>query len=111
FRDDTVKIAGKMLRIAGSDNRFNSVAWTPDQRYLLFVMQGNNVKELWRVPVTGGEPESTGVSVKGGLYYPGMSPDGRQITFGAEEHHPDELWALENFLPVTQTKKTSVSRR
>jgi Tol biopolymer transport system component len=121
FLDDTVKIAGKMLRMEGSDNRFNSVAWTPDQRYLLFVMQGNaheagnrqvkHAAELWRVPVTGGDPEPTGVSVKGGLYYPGMSPDGRQITFGAEEPHPDELWALENFLPATQTKKTTASRR
>ena len=121
FRDDTVKIAGKVLRMASSDGRFDSVAWTPDQRYLLFVMQGNasesgnlpvhHAAELWRVPVTGGDPEPTGVSVKGGLYYPGMSPDGHQITFVAQENHPDELWALENFLPATQTKKTTASRR
>jgi Tol biopolymer transport system component len=111
FRDDTVKIAGKMLRMASSDARFNTVAWTPDQRYLLFVMQGNSLKELWRVPVTGGAPESTGVSVVGGLYYPGMSPDGHRLIFEAHEHRPDELWALENFLPTTQTKKTTASRR
>ena len=30
FRDDTVKIGGRVLRMAGSDNRFDSVAWTPD---------------------------------------------------------------------------------
>ncbi len=121
FRDGTVTIAGKVLRMASSDERYNTLAWTPDQRYLLFVMQGtayesgilfvHHMRELWRVPVAGGEPEPTGVSVKGDLYYPGMSPDGHQLTFGLDEPHPDELWALENFLPTATTKKTTASRR
>lgn len=111
FRDDTVKIAGKVLRMGSSDQRFDALAWTPDQGYLLFVMQGNDVKELWRVPVTGGEPEPTGVSVKGEIHSPGMHPGGHQITFEMDAESAYELWALENFLPATQTKKTTALRR
>lgn len=77
------------------------LAWTRDQRYLLFATEGNNLEDLWRVSVTGGEPEHTGVSVKGFFRSLAMHPDSHRLTFGAIEDGPHELWALENFLPKT----------
>ena len=93
------------------------LAWTPDQRYLLFTSRGPGggpgklVEGLWRVPVTGGAPENTCISVKGHIWIPGMSPDGHRLTFGSVEDGAYELWALDNFLPAAQTRKTTASRR
>ena len=82
------------------------LAWTPDQRSLLFVQWQRDPKPpvlksaVWRVPVTGGAPESTGVSVTGILNSLGVHPGGRRIVFGVRAGSQDELWALENFLPA-----------
>ncbi|MBI1874166.1 MAG: PD40 domain-containing protein [Acidobacteria bacterium] len=78
----------------------DALAWSPDQRYLLFVRRGNNESYvLWRVPVAGGEPEQIGISVTGRLVYPQVHPDGRRLTFALFETGASEIWALENFLP------------
>lgn len=91
----------KVLRLPTNWDGFgrSQLAWTPDQRYLLFVTEGNKLEDLWRVPVTGGEPGRTGVSVNGFFRSLGMHPDGRRLTFGSVEDGAHELWALENFLP------------
>ena len=78
----------------------SQLAWTPDQRYLLVVAsEPNAAQELWRIPITGGEPEKVGLSVRGGLSFPQVDRGGRQITYQANEDRASELWALENFLP------------
>lgn len=90
------------------------LAWTPDQRYLLFVRPESDenwgTQLLWRVPVTGGEPENMGISMHM-IGHPRVHPDGRRIAFSAMIRPSPELWALENFLPSAQTKKTTASRR
>ena len=57
----------------------NALAWTPDQRFLLFV-QGDGA--LWKAPALGGEAEKVGISM-GGIKSPAVRPDGKQIVFGA----------------------------
>jgi Tol biopolymer transport system component len=86
-------------------SRIGGLAWTRDQRYLLFARRETvNVREfepranLWRVPVIGGEPEYMGISVAGRLHFPQVHPDSRRIAFEARESAPREVWALENFL-------------
>ena len=88
-------------------SRFNTLAWTPDQRYLLFVrgVAGDGPNVLWRVPVTGGQPEQMGLSVMGRITSPQVHPDGRRIFFSMNENSGNELWALENFLPKTVAAK------
>ncbi len=89
-------------------SRYNTLAWTPDQRYLLFVRGGvgdNTPNVLWRVPVAGGQPEQLGLSMMARLKSPQVHPDGRRIFFGAAENGPNEVWSLENFLPKTVAAK------
>ena len=105
----------KVYRTGGGDAARFMLAWTPDQHDLLFVRDrssvggsgdmSDDVSELWRVPVNGGEPERIGVSIKGVITSPRLDSGGRRLTFGAIEEHPFELWALENFLPpLTPTR-------
>jgi Tol biopolymer transport system component len=89
--------------------RYNSLTWTPDQRFLMFVRSEASVlgpSVLWRVPVTGGQPELTGISVKSaGLESPQVLPDGRRVFFTSNEGGSPEVWALENFLPKVAAAK------
>jgi len=73
--------------------------WTPDGRNLLVVRHTgkDGIPELWRIPVAGGEPQRTGLSVDGmGLF--SLHPDGRRIAFesGNPSVEARELWVLEN---------------
>ena len=85
-------------RVDGSRYR---LAWTPDQRYLLFVrgsVSGNGPDVLWRIPVSGGSAEPMGLSMPV-IGSPQIHPDGKRIYFSSNTRGPNEVWALENFLP------------
>jgi Tol biopolymer transport system component len=84
-------------------SRFNALVWTPDQKYLMFPKDGGAANVLWRVPVAGGPAEQTGLSMPG-LWDVQLYPDGRRIFFTANESGPNEVWALENFLPKAPGK-------
>jgi len=81
---------------------FTELAWTPDGRNVLIVRRTgkDGISELWRIPIAGGEPQRTGLSMESmGIVAP--HPDGRRIAFesGNRSGEPNELWVLENFLP------------
>src|SRR5439155_20932466 len=62
-------------------SRFAGLAWSPDQRYLLFVKPEKAERNprktlLWRVPVAGGAAENVGISMDI-LRFPRIHPDGR----------------------------------
>lgn len=61
----------------------------------------DGMPELWRVPVAGGEPQKTGLSMERMLCV-APHPDGRRIALdtGRPDDPPGELWVLENFLPA-----------
>lgn len=85
----------------------DDIAWTPDGRNVLFVRCAGKdcTPELWRIPITGGEPQRTGLSSEGlGLVAP--HPDGRRIAFevGRRSGMPSELWVLENIPGAVDTK-------
>jgi Tol biopolymer transport system component len=77
------------------------LAWTPDGSSLLMVRGTgkDGMPELWRIPIAGGEPQKTGLSMKG-MRFVAAHPDGRRIALdnGGEEGS-GEVWVLENFLP------------
>jgi Tol biopolymer transport system component len=83
-------------------SRYNTLAWTPDQQFLLFVRQsapkGPNV--LWKVPASGGEPEKVGLSMSKLIKSPAVRPDGRQIVFGTTDTANWAVWTIEHFLPA-----------
>jgi Tol biopolymer transport system component len=79
--------------------RYNTLEWTPDQRYLLYVRDEEDGTSLWRVPVAGGESEPLRVLMQASIKAPQMHPDGKSIFFTAIESRRTEVWVLENFLP------------
>jgi Tol biopolymer transport system component len=85
------------------DNATQPLAWTPDQRYLLFTRDARPEETgvpLLRVPVSGDPVEPMGLSMPG-IQYIGVQPDGRRIYFSANS--PDEVWSLANLLTKTVT--------
>lgn len=104
--------AGKSLKVKVPLARRQElgVAWAPDGRSLFFLMRPT-VKaphELWQISVADGEVRRTELA-KDELRDINIHPDGRQIAFGVFTGG-GEIWALENYLPATQSQKTSVSR-
>ncbi len=87
----------------GEFNAYNTLAWTPDHRYILFTITGQ--QSIWRVPVDGGEAERVGLSMNARIKGPQMHPDGRSIFFTVVAADSDQIWALENFLPAMTAAK------
>ena len=78
------------------------LTWSPDGRHLYFIKTSSQEepKELWRVPVEGGEAEYTGLA-REGLGNLQIHPDGRKVSFHAGRLGW-EVWVMENFLPEVQ---------
>jgi Tol biopolymer transport system component len=81
-----------------SSGACGGVAFTPDGRYLLFSKTSKGDSSLWRVPATGGEAVSIGVTGERLVDF-AVSPDGRQIVFGDLKRLDPELRVMENLLP------------
>ena len=83
--------------------------WTPDGRHVLFVQPqevsgaGPWAKELWQIPVEGGEPQSLGLAMEG-LRDVQFHPDGQRIAFTSMRLN-HEVWVMENFLPERDGNK------
>jgi hypothetical protein len=80
----------------------HSLAWTRDQRFLLWV-RGD--KTLWKVAAAGGQPEKVGIPMEN-IKNLAVHPDGRQLVFDAATEEPtEEILALENFPPAVNANK------
>ncbi len=87
---------------------FMGLAWTPDGRELLCVKPKRQEasitipgeRELWAIPVQGGQPRPLGLSMAG-LREPRVAPDGKRIAFTAGAN-TFEVWVMENFLPTAR---------
>lgn len=90
---------GELRRVTRACAGVGRLAWSSATELIYATGGGATPNQLWRIPATGGEPRSVGVSVPGQLAVPEISPDGRQLTFGVFETGSSEVWALENFLP------------
>jgi Tol biopolymer transport system component len=93
--------ASRLLYRGKDVDRYNTLAWTPDQKYLLF---GKN-NTLWRLPVAGGGPEEVGVTVRGTIRGLQFHPDGGGLYYTGRVNGKGELWALENFLSTSKKQK------
>jgi Tol biopolymer transport system component len=87
-------------------NGIFSISWTPDGKAILYSMYKSHldaseqVTNLWRVGVAGGEPQLVGLEMEA-IRYPRFHPDGRRIVFAAGGAS-FELWVMEDFLPGTR---------
>ena len=79
---------------------WSGLAWTPDARHILFtqtnVAPAPQPFELWRIAVSGGTPQRTGIAMEG-LRNLRVHPDGQRIVFSAGQNQ-DEVWVMEGFL-------------
>ena len=104
-------VGGQPRRVFRMPHNTGELSWSPDQRYLLFPINGadaglDSVSGVARVSVTGGEPEKIDISVKGQIRLPALDPSGRSILmYQAVGVEVAELWALENFLPASTPRK------
>jgi Tol biopolymer transport system component len=99
--------AKELVRVKSPATFINprGLGWSPDDRFIFFLRRpdDNSPSELFRVPVSGGSEESTGL--KGpGLGAAEIAPDGKRIVIGAINQQT-EIWAMENFLPSPAAKK------
>ncbi len=92
----------ELLRTSSPDEQILS-GWHPDGRSLLVVrwkqQPGNaapDERTLWRVPIDGSSPVSTGLAMEG-LRDLSIHPDGRQIAFNAGWKR-GEYWVMGNLL-------------
>jgi Tol biopolymer transport system component len=95
----------ELLRANEPDEHFRLAGWTRDELGLLVIRWSFDAAKarrvgnetLWRIPITGGAPESTGLAL-GGLRDVSFHPDGRHLVFNAG-YQQIEQWVMENVLP------------
>jgi TolB protein len=67
--------------IYSSPRTLEAPNWSPDGKYLLLNSEG----KLWRLPITGGEPEPVAIGdIKGANNDHGISPDGKWFALSAQ---------------------------
>ena len=78
--------------------RPRGMTWSLDSRYLYFITQAdaNSDHELFRVPVSGGPPESTGLKMPR-LSDLEISPDGARVELNTGGQQL-EMWEMKDFL-------------
>ncbi len=94
----------ELLRGRGPE-RIVLAGWTPDGMYLLVTRWTQSppdspaperIATLWRVPIGGGAPISTGITMDA-LRDISLHPDGRRVAFNAGFKNA-EYWVMENLL-------------
>jgi Tol biopolymer transport system component len=95
----------------------NILGLTPDGGQVFFTTYDREatlpVAKVWRIAAEGGEPQQIRLPMEKLGYVGEVSfhPDGRRIAFLSRPYAKSEVWVMDNFLPTTPTRKTSVSRR
>lgn len=94
----------ELIRVRGQE-RMVLAGWTPDGMHVLVTRWIQSPPDspaptrpgtLWRVPVGGGTPVSTGINMEA-LRDVSINPDGRRIAFNSGFKN-SEMWVLENLL-------------
>jgi len=105
----------EVLRLPPSEIMLVGPVWMPDGKYIIIGKgkrypdnpwtERNQLFELWRIPVEGGEPQKLGFAVKASRRL-SVHPDGRQIAFiRPGTRHRVGIWAMDNLLPQIKTAK------
>jgi len=102
-------VASGRTRSLGDLPFYWELAWTPDGRYVLGtlgpedadgVSDGSIEAVVWKIPVDGGDPEPTSITIGSDPSFGGLTfhPDGRTLTY-VDGTQASEVWVLENLLP------------
>jgi hypothetical protein len=94
----------------GESHGAGVLMWAPDSRSVFVYSirdKSAGEREVWRVAIDGTEPQKLDLNVNflgpvgtsAQQFHP--HPDGKRVAFAATARaKPDEVWALENFLPA-----------
>ena len=101
----------KNSNLQETDSLWAPFAWTPDGRYVLFIMgTPGPITQLWRVSVEGGTPKKLleeGEMLRPLYIFPlSLHPDGRRIAFQRGKIGQVDLWVMENLLPTSTASRT-----
>jgi Tol biopolymer transport system component len=96
----------RFIPVEGGESRFftdidsaNSqydLAWSPDGKELAYTDNG----KIWIYTNESGKSKEVKTGVTGHATKLGWSPDGKKIAFTANSGGDNELWLMENFLPL-----------
>ncbi len=97
---------GKSIFITNVDsvNCQFDLAWSPDGKKLAYTDQG----KLWIYTIGTGATKEVKTGVDAGITKIGWSPDGEKIAFTAYSGGDNELWMMENFLPLKKLAQNKV---
>jgi Tol biopolymer transport system component len=88
-----------------------NLVWGPDGRHIYYMLRGQRgqseddpVRGLWRMPVTGGEPQKLGWATEAYLGEASLRfhPDGSRIAL-VRRQEGAEVWVMESFLPSARS--------
>ncbi|HYB96905.1 MAG TPA: tetratricopeptide repeat protein [Vicinamibacterales bacterium] len=108
---DVLPIAGGAAREIFSENAtgptaYSGLAWSRDQRHVLFVREnalgrtgGLPGGSIWKIPLSGGPAQPTGIAMPGMVRHLAMNPGGTRVAFAVAGGDDPAVWSIENFLP------------
>jgi Tol biopolymer transport system component len=73
------------------------IAWSADGRFILCARRTESGSELWRLPVSGGSAQNTGLKVSGTILKISAHPDGRRVAISTGGGSAD-IWAIQGLL-------------
>lgn len=86
-------------QLTTNDNIFEAnPIYSPDGNWILFESDAAGNRDIWRLPVAGGDPEQL-TTDPGFDSSPYWSPDGRQITFESDRSGHKHIWTLDIATP------------
>ncbi len=95
----------ELLSYKPESGRIPWCAWTNDGKYVLITKATVGSTELWRVPISEGEPQMLG-SMEGGermrprrMWALSVHPTEPYIAFNSSSQQEPEIWMMRNFLP------------
>jgi len=96
---------GAIRELYRSKEWMSDQIWSSDGRRVLFSPVSKSDRQpLLSIPIEGGEPQPTGLSLPI-MYTMALRPDGRRIALISGEGAPDEVWVIRNLLSGSKARK------
>jgi len=96
---------GEVRERLKSKQYIDNLVWMRDGRNMLMVRESESgPPQLWSVPIDGGEPQPSGLAMRG-LYSIPVHPDGRRIAFINSKEPQQEVWVIKNLLSAPKTSR------
>ncbi len=103
--DERFNAHGEPRQLTRQASMIRGISWAPDEHSLIYASSLGGDMRLWRVALSGEQPERLEVAVQG--QYPTVSPVGRKLVFSHQESNDWDIWKLAaNATPVRVLSST-----